>query len=149
MSVNPLVQHDLIYLSLSPLCPHDCYVNKITDSDECNEYKSKDTIEHFIFECPNTLQLWTSIHAWWKNIFHFSIQITSLETIFGLPNENKDNTIHIYNLVILYAKHYIYINKKKGKPLSLYEFLLQLKSELKLKKQYAKQQQKIDKFHLN
>jgi hypothetical protein len=43
----------------------------------------------------------------------------------------------------------IYINKKKGKPLSLYEFQLQLKTELKLKKEYAKQQQKVDKFNLN
>jgi hypothetical protein len=122
---------------------------KITINDQCSECKSKDTIEHFIYDCPISLQLWASIHAWWKNVFHFSIQITSLEIIFGLPNENKDNMIHIYNLVILYAKHYIYTNKKKDKPLSLYEFQVQLKRELKLKKEYAKQQQKVDKFNLN
>jgi hypothetical protein len=56
--------------------------------------------------------------------------------------------IHIYNLVILYAKHYIYTNKKKEKPLCLYEFQVQLKRELKLKKEYAKQQQKVHKFNI-
>ena len=121
---------------------------KITNSYECNDCKSKDTIEHFIFECPNTSQLWKSIQNWWKNLFLFSIQISSLEIIFGLPNETKDSMIHIYNFVILYAKHYIYTNKKMGKSLSLYEFHLQLKHELKLKKEYAKQQQNVHKFNI-
>ena len=120
---------------------------KITDSDKCTECNNTDTIKHFIYECPNTLQLWSSIQGWWKNIFYFSIPISSLEIIFGLPNQNKDNTIHIYNLVILYAKHYIYVHKK-GKNLNLYEFQLQLKQELKLKKQYAKEHNKITNFNL-
>jgi exonuclease III len=121
---------------------------KITTNDECKDCKSKDTIEHFISECPTTKQLWKSIQNWWKNLFLFAIKISSLEIIFGLPNENKDSMIHVYNFVILYAKHYIYTNKKMSKPLSLYEFLLQLKYELKLKKEYAKQQQKVHKFNI-
>ena len=121
---------------------------KITNSDKCAECNHIDTIEHFIYECPHTLQLWTSIQIWWKSIFHFSIAISSLEVIFGLPNENKDSAIHIYNLVILYAKNYIYVNKKKSKNLSLYEFQLQLKQELKLKKNLAKEHHKIKNFYL-
>jgi hypothetical protein len=112
-------------------------------SDKCTICNSIDTIEHFIYELPNTLALWNSIQGWWKSIFQFSIPITALEIIFGLPNENQDNTINIYNLVILYAKHYIYVSKKKGKTLNLYEFQLDLKQELKFKKNYAKENNKV------
>jgi hypothetical protein len=121
---------------------------KIKDSDKCSDCNNIDTIEHFIYECPNVIQLWTSIQIWWKSIFQFTIEISCLEIIFGLPNENNDNDIHIYNFVILYAKNYIYVNKKKSKNLNLYEFLLQLKQELKLKKNMAKYQHKTEKFNL-
>jgi hypothetical protein len=71
---------------------------KIKNSDKCPECNNIDTIEHFIYECPNTLQLWTSIQIWWKSIFHFTIALSSLEIIFGLPNEIKTTT---YIFIIL------------------------------------------------
>jgi hypothetical protein len=41
-------------------------------------------------------------------VFKFTIDISVLEIIFGLPNENNDKTINLYNYIILYAKYYIY-----------------------------------------
>ena len=76
----------------------------------------------------NTIQLW------WKTVFHFSIKLCVLEIIFGIPNENKDNSINVYNYVILHTKYYIYITKKQQQQLHMYNLLLLLKKELKLKR---------------
>jgi hypothetical protein len=122
---------------------------KRIDSDKCLSCDKIDTIEHFIYECPNTLQFWNTIHTWWKSAFLFSIPITLLEVIFGIPNEINDNTINIYNLVILQAKHYIYTSKKKNNRIDLFEFLLILKQELILKKNYYLENNRIHIFTRN
>jgi hypothetical protein len=70
--------------------------------DYCNEV---DTIEHFLYQCPKTMKLWESIQTWWKTNFQFKIDISVLEIIFGLPNENNEKTINLYNYIILYAKY--------------------------------------------
>jgi hypothetical protein len=86
-----------------------------SDTDLCIACNQVDTIQHFIYECPKTLVMWKAIQTWWKTIFHFSIELSILEILFGIPNENKDNAINIYNYVILHAKYYIYIYQKKEK----------------------------------
>ena len=93
--------------------------------------------------------LWEIVQKWWKATFKFKIDISILDIIFGLPNENKENLNHLYNYVILYAKHFIYNNKKKAKPLHLHEFLLTIKQELKYNKETLtelNQMNKINKF---
>ena len=47
-----------------------------------------------------------------------------------------DKHLGFLNAVILHGKYYIYYAKKQSKELCLYEFLLMLKQELKLKKLY-------------
>ena len=42
------------------------------------------------------------------------LYLATLEVIFRISNSNQDNLINLYNLVILQAKYYIYINKKKA-----------------------------------
>ena len=90
-------------------------------------------LEHFIYDCTNTLDLWNSIMNWWKNEFEFIIPIIKLEIIFGVPNENKDSYINQLNTIILFAKFCIYNTKKEKKRTNLYDFLLLLKNVLKLK----------------
>ena len=77
-------------------------MEKSRTSDFCNE---DDTIEHFIYQCPETRKLWCKIN------FQITIDISVLEIIFGLRNENNEKTINLYNYIILYAKYYIYITK--------------------------------------
>jgi hypothetical protein len=122
---------------------------KRIDSDKCLFCDKIDTIVHFIYECPDTLQFWNSIYTWWKSVFLFSVPITHLEVIFGMPNENNDNTINIYNLVLLQAKHYIYISKKKNNRIDLFDFLLILKQELILKKNYYLENNRLHIFTRN
>jgi DNA-directed RNA polymerase subunit L len=116
-------------------------------SDLCKTCKEIENIEHLIYYCPKALDLWNSIQIWWKAIFHFSITISALEIIFGLPNENNDNNIFLYNYVILYTKYYIYISKKKDDELHLYNLLLLIKKELTLKKNFYAEKNQLHKFN--
>ena len=79
---------------------------------------------------------------WWKATFEFVINLTALELIFGILNFNKDILINLYNLVILHGKHFIYTNNKKNNPISFYNFLLELKQELREKENDYKENNK-------
>ena len=74
--------------------------------------------------------------TWWTALFEFSINLTTLELIVGIPTFNNDTLINLYKPVILYGKHCIYINKKKNNTISVYEFLLELKQEMVAKETY-------------
>ena len=117
------------------------------DNETCDYCDEIDTIEHFLYQCPKTTTLWESIQTWWKTNFQFKIDISVLEIIFGLPNENNEKTINLYNYIILYAKYYIYITKKKGKQLHMYEFLLTIKKELTYKKNRLAELNQTNKFN--
>jgi hypothetical protein len=84
------------------------------DYSTCELCDKEDTIEHFIYECKNTKNLWLSILTWWENAFEFTIPITIMEIIFGVPNENDNEHINFLNAMILYPKHYsIHFKEKK------------------------------------
>jgi hypothetical protein len=135
-----MVQYKLIHRILA--VNHNLKKWKRIESDKCDQSDCDeiDTIDHFIYSCHTSLKLWQSILLWWKNSFNFSIPITVLEIIFGIPNENNDQVINLLNTVILYGKYYIYTLKKQKKEPTLYEFLLTLKQELTLKKAYYYEQ---------
>jgi hypothetical protein len=118
-------------------------------TDKCNACSQVDTIEHFMYQCPKTLCLWKSIQQWWKNIFHFTIKLSLLEIIFGIPNEIKDHTVTIYNYVLLHAKYYIYVTKKKQEELNLFDLILFLKKELSLKRTSSIEKSQLHKFNAN
>ena len=61
--------------------------------------------------------------------------------------ENKDNTINLYNYVILYTKHYILYHQKQQKDLQLYNILLLIKQELGLKLVTHAENNQLHKFN--
>jgi hypothetical protein len=71
-------------------CKTNLYVWNIEDNCICNYCElEKDTIEHHLVMCTDTLEFWNQIRIWWKSITqtHFIVGIYDL--IFGLPNEKK------------------------------------------------------------
>ena len=120
---------------------------KVTESDLCHYCNHIDTIDHFLFLCPNTTLFWQSVFTWWKSLFEFSLNLTVLEIIFGIPNVNEDIIINMYNMVILYAKYYIYVTKKTRGQLQLFEFILDLKQELILKRNYQAENNRLKSFN--
>jgi hypothetical protein len=140
-----IVQYQIIHRTLA--VNHNLKKWKITNDSTCNSCGNKDTIEHFIYHCTDTLKIWEAILKWWKSEFEFTIPITILEVIFGIPNERDDKHINLLNAVILHAKYYIYYAKKKEEKIDLYNFLLSLKIELKLIKTHYKENNKIHIFN--
>jgi hypothetical protein len=142
-----MVQYKLVHRILA--VNHNLKKWERIDNSECELCGKDDTLEHFIFECPTTNALWHNIHSWWKTEFQFSIPITLLEVIFGAPNEIIDKHINLLNYMILHAKYYIYVSKKQDKQICLYDFLLMLKKELKLKKTYYLENSRAQTFDKN
>ena len=60
-------------------------------SDKCLHCGQTDTIEHFLFSCPDLKVFWSTFNDWWYNIHSFSINLSTLDVIFGVPNEFNDN----------------------------------------------------------
>ena len=75
------------------------------------------------------------IFNWWTANFETRFKIDTYEVIFGIPNERGDITISQLNYLILLGKYYIYARKKKDKPLEVYDFLLECKNRLNIKKE--------------
>ena len=107
-------------------CNDILYLWKIKDGPECVSCGRTDTIEHRIFYCIESKQIWKSIQSWIKNVLEIDIEFTICEVIFGIPL-NNDPYIHLINYIILVAKWYINKNKEQLKPL----YFIQLQNILK------------------
>jgi hypothetical protein len=61
-------------------------------------------------------------------------EVGTYEIVFGIPNENDESIVNQLNYFIIIAKYYVYKTKKAGKALEVYEFMLDLKKRLAMKK---------------
>ena len=111
-------------------CKYNLHIWKIKDNNKCETCQEIDTIEHFLVQCHEVYFLWQQIFNWWASSMETRFQIDTYEIIFGVPNERDEPLVNQINFIILYGKFYIYQNKKKGKKLDLYEFLLECKNQI-------------------
>ena len=79
-----------------------------------------DTIEHRLFYCVESQQIWKSIQNWIENTFEINISFTICEVIFGIPINIDEYTL-VINYIILFAKWYINKKKEQEKPLYFIE----------------------------
>jgi hypothetical protein len=129
-------------------CNKNLFTWKIRPNSECDQCNCIDTIEHFLVECDATYTFWKQVFNWWAANMEAWFQVETYEIIFGIPNECNETTVTQINFIIMYGKQYIYKNKKKEKPLHLYEFLLDCKNQMEIKKEIMASKGKIDKFNL-
>ena len=114
-------------------CKHNMFNWKLTETPLCTDCNSEavDTLEHHLFLCSQSNQLWKQLETWiWINLelrFNFKI----CEILFGIiPTTNAD--LCIINYLILLGKWYINNKKNKNKKLLFSEFLLVVKNKLSL-----------------
>ena len=81
-----------------------------TENNQCDYCKNIDTIEHHLFTCIASKNLWQSVLKWFKINLKITYNLTLCEVLFGIPIYNSAD-IQIINYVILLGKHYI--NKPK------------------------------------
>ena len=114
-------------------CNYNLEIWQIRQDNRCDHCKEIDTIEHMLIYCQNTYIFWQQIFNWWAKNMNVWFEVGTYEIIFGIPNENNENTVNQLNFFIIIAKYFIK-HKKAGKALHVYEFLLELKNRVAMKK---------------
>jgi hypothetical protein len=62
-------------------------------------------------------------------------EVGTYEIIFGIPNDLDENIINQLNFFIIVTKYYIYKSKKAASAMDPFEFLLEIKNRLIMKKE--------------
>ena len=94
-------------------CNYTLYVWYNDSSSNCDYCAcNKDTLEHYFFECNDVALFWQTFSKWWKNIFEFIFNFTTLDILFGIKNESNDICINILNYCILLGKLHIFLEKE-------------------------------------
>ena len=74
----------------------------------CKDCQEEETIDHLIYTCPRLQHFWDTLFVWLMNIYGVRINLSVLEIMLGIINENDDEVLHVFNFCILFAKCYIY-----------------------------------------
>ena len=102
---------------------------RIKNSNTCNYCKGIDTIEHHLFDCPESKQFWNKVAGWLTDNIDIHFNFTICEIIFGIPsNENPD--IDVINFLIIMGKWYINKAKSEKEPLYFLNFLTLIKNKI-------------------
>jgi hypothetical protein len=115
-------------------CNYNLQIWNIRDNNRCDICNEVDTAEHMLYLCNTTYSFWQKIFNWWAKNMKVWFEVGTYEIIFGIPNENDESIINQLNYFTIIAKYYVYRTKKADKALEVYEFLLDLKNRLAMKK---------------
>ena len=104
-----------------------------------------DDIMHYFVNCKSSKTFWDSLFVWWNNLTETNIDLTACDLVFGILNIDDNIFLHLLNVIILRAKWYLYNCKKEKGPLSLDNFIVQLKHGINIEKyiMYANGQEVI------
>ena len=105
-------------------------VNKFTStvSPSCSYCKdAPELISHLYYHCPIVLNFWQDLKNFFSK-FGVSIPLSDTAILFGYHEEHPWTVV---NMIILWAKHYIWVNKFKNTHLSILAFKAILKTRLK------------------
>ena len=100
------------------------------ESDLCQFCHETDTIEHLFVKCQKVVPFWKSFNQWFQNTTGTHIILHTLDILFGIINDNKDDMLCALNFCLLFAKSFIYECYKTNKECSFELFTHRLKSRL-------------------
>ena len=90
----------------------------------CDYCENIDTIEHHLFSCKESEQLWKKTKDWMTNNLEITYHLTVCEVLFGIPVYNSNSSdIEIINFIILMTKWYINKAKSESRKLLFLEVL--------------------------
>jgi hypothetical protein len=99
----------------------------------CNYCTELDTVEHYFYECTAVQYFWSSFYKWWYNVASINLNLNFLDIIFGVQNPFEYNIIDALNFCILFAKRFLYQQKKNDKKkCSFYAYQIDLKNRLEI-----------------
>ena len=82
----------------------------LKQSKTCNYCKAIDTIEHHLFKCSQSKNVWNKLEKWIYQQLEVKLHLKKCEVLFGLPNAIND-PIEPINFLIIITKWYINVRK--------------------------------------
>ena len=79
---------------------------KITPDNKCKLCGQVDTLEHHLYYCRSSEQIWASLQEWLNNHFETSFKLTVCEVLFGIPFIANEYS-QLLNFLIIVTKWYI------------------------------------------
>jgi hypothetical protein len=128
-------------------CNYQLKIWKVKDTDKCDFCEEIDTIEHFFVTCKRSKTFWEALLKWWEIFSKTTIPLNIFETIFGIPNEEKNIVVSNLNYFLIHGNYYIYRCKKKCTDINLYDFLLECKNNLEIEQKIMVSKDKEDEFN--
>jgi hypothetical protein len=117
-------------------CNYNLKIWKVRDNNKCDQCNDIDTMEHMLVNCEESKVFWKRIFKWWAANMNIWFEVGTYEIIFGIPNDLGENIINQLNFFIIVAKYHIYKCKKAASYMHVYEFLLEIKQRLIMKRDY-------------
>ena len=114
-------------------------LSQVASCDKCSEV---DTLEHYFVECISLKYFWSSLFKWWNIATSTDIKLGVLDIIFGVQNPFQLVILDMMNFILLYAKLFIYKEKKNNKDCSFYTFQVNLKNRLDIEYLLCKEEGK-------
>ena len=99
-------------------CNERLYKWKIKMGPECDSCGMIDTIEHCLFYCKKSKEIWVALQSWMGTVLETNTEFTICEVIFGITTK-EDHYTQLINYIILISKWYINKNKEQGKLLGI------------------------------
>ena len=103
----------------------------LKQSNMCNYCKAIDTIEHHLFQCNQSKNLWNKLETWIYQQLEVKLNLKECEVLFGLPNVTN-NHIEPINFLIILTKWYINVQRSSDKQLFFIELLNIIREKVKL-----------------
>ena len=128
-------------------CRNNLHLWRKEPDNLCVECKEIDTIEHYLYKCQSLNNFWSNLKTILYNAFNINMQLSTLDVIFGILNENNsDPVFDAINFCILFAKYFIHICKTQSDPIDFAHFKIKIKERLAIEQFLHVQNEKLTVF---
>lgn len=115
--------------------------------DTCTFCQDSDTIEHFLYHCPQTKALWANVCAWMDREVDVQLSVSVRAVLFGIPDDAPDS--RVVNFLLLFVKFYIYRQKLfHSGSFSMVQLLRELRTRLQVEQFLTTLENKRHRFRI-
>ena len=114
----------------------------------CQDCTEVDTIDHHLYNCQKLQPFWEDLFSWLFEVYGLRINMSTLDILLGISNNNNDKLMNVFNYCCLLAKDFIYNRKINFTAIVFKEYQMQLLNRLEIEKYLATTQNKLKDFYI-
>ena len=100
--------------------------------DKCIYCNRPDSILHSFVECEVTKSFLEIVFSWFNSTNFSEFSPTVAEFLFGIWNSGNDKKLSRFNYCLLFAKFFLYCQKRNLEQCNFNEFITKLRFKLQL-----------------